>query len=68
MGDPLEGSDAPTYAFANGRTLRVSGSFLPAAEPFGVVQWCLLEYGAITATGGYAPSGPPRDDCQNVRS
>jgi hypothetical protein len=68
VGDPLEGSDAPTYAFANGRTLRVSGSFLPAAQPFGAVQWCLLEYGAINVTGGYAPSGPPRDDCRNIRS
>jgi len=66
-GDPLEGSDAPTYALGQGRTIRVSGAFVPDTQPFAGNKWCMLEYGSVTATGGLDPSGPPRDDCRNVR-
>lgn len=67
-GDPLDGTDAPTYALGNGRTIRTSGGFMPAAEPFARIKWCVLEYGSVAATGGLNPSGPPHDDCRNVRS
>jgi len=66
VGDPLEGTDAPIYSFGNGRRIRVSGAFTPAAPPFGGIQQCVLEYGVISVSGGYKPSGPPRDECRNV--
>jgi hypothetical protein len=68
LGDPLEGTDAPFYTLANGRTLRVSGAFALAAEPVAELQQCVLRYAAITVTGGYRPSGPPRDECLNAQS
>ena len=66
-GDTLDGTDAPTYALAGGRTLRASGIFVPAAQPFAGNRWCQLEYSRVAATGGFDPSGPPSDDCRNVR-
>ena len=67
IGDPLQGTDAPTYALAGGRTLRASGIFVPDAQPFAGNRWCQLEYSRVASTGGFDPSGPPSDDCRNVR-
>jgi hypothetical protein len=62
--DALEGTDAPRYALGNGRTMRASGTFTLAGAA-GSESLCVLRYGAVRASGGYHPSGPPLDDCLN---
>ena len=64
IGDALAGTDAPTYALANGHRLRASGLFVLDAAPAPSPQ-CVLNYSALRASGGYRPSGPPRDGCLN---